>query len=350
MKKNKILLGTILYCWSILGCSCQRSSYEKTFPMVQDLYASQMSFNEVIKVGDIYKLDNYFILRNIHDNAEYFFYVYSYPEFKYLYSFCRRGNGANEYLMPTVIKNMPGNQFAFRDHATDTYATFLVTDSIATLINQERIPPTDGRFCWEINYVSDEQYVLKRNNSKQSSRELWDLKRNLMLDELPNTFDLANKMRENYYTEFDDYWISVSDSFFAFAYFFIDRIEFGKVEGKKLKLNHFVGTTKTPEFYLFTNTMSGGKFKYNVDNNIVHYETLVSTPHNVYGLYAGIPWGEMEKIHSSLIEVYNWEGTPIKLLKLNESISSFVVDEKNELIYGINPDSHEDAILVFNYN
>ena len=64
----------------------------------------------------------------------------------WLYSFGHKGNGRNEYLMPTVIKNMPSNQFAFRDHATDNYATFLLTDSTAILLNETKHPVSDGRF------------------------------------------------------------------------------------------------------------------------------------------------------------------------------------------------------------
>ena len=61
-----------------------------------------------------------------------------------------------------------------------------------------------------------------------------------------------------------------------------------------------------PDFYLFTESGSSGKYPYNVDNNIVYYETLSSTSQGVYALYFGMPWGEMGKRHSSQIEVYDW--------------------------------------------
>lgn len=331
--------------------SCQPGSVcEKKFYSEQKVFAVQIPINEIIKIGNIYKLENYFILRDVQSNAKFNFYVYSYPEFKFLYSFCPKGNGAEEYLMPTVIKNTKGNLFSFRDHGTDKYVSYQLNDTCATLLNEFQLLPYNDRFFWEINYICDGKYVLKNCNSKQSSRDLWNLKENIRLDTLRNTFDLAAKMKKNYFTEFDDVWISATNYNVAFAYFFIDRIEFGVVEGENMRLINNAGESLAPDFYLFNKKTISGKYKYNVDNNIVYYEDLASTVKSVYGLYAGIPWGDLEKMHSSLIEVYDWKGNPIKLLKLNESIASMTIDEVEKKIYGINPDSNEDSILMFSYD
>ena len=333
---------------NMISCK-QEKVVEKHFVESQTLQPSLKKFQEIIKVGNIYSTDDYMVLRDAYDNATDFFYVYSRSDLEFLYSFGHRGNGRNEYLLPTVIENMPGNQFAFRDHATDTYATFLLTDSTAVLLSETRHPVTDGRFFWEINYVGNQQYFLKRSNSRLSTRELWNIDDYLLLDKLPNTFDLADELGDAYYTEFDDCWLSASKNSFAVAYFFINRIEFGRVEDGKLKLNGFVGAVEAPDFYLFGESKLGGKYKYNVENNIVYYEALTSTTEGVYALYSGIPWGDLEKQHSSIIEFYDWNGKAVKQFILEEAISDLVVDEKNKLIYGINLDTHEDAILVFNY-
>lgn len=331
-------------------CSCrQEVSVEKDFAVSQTLRPSLKNFQEIIKVGHIYATADYMVLHNVYDNATDFFYVYSRPELDFLYSFGHRGNGRNEYMMPVVIENMPGNRFAFRDHATDAYATFLLTDSAAVLSDEVRHPVTDGRFFWEINYVADGQYLLKRSSSSLSARELWDLDDYLLLDELPNTFRLKEELGDAYSTEFDDCWLSVSQNCFATAYFFINRLEFGRVENDSLKLNSFVGVADAPDFHLLGNARSGGKYEYDVEHNMVHYEALTSTSEGVYALYAGVPWGELDKRHSSVIEFYHWDGKPVKRFRLEEPVSDIVVDEARKLIYGINLDLHEDAILVFDY-
>ena len=68
---------------------------------------------------------------------------------------------------------------------------------------------------------------------------------------------------------------------------------------------------------------------------MVHYEALTSTSEGVYALYAGVPWGELDKRHSSVIEFYHWDGKPVKRFLLEEPVSDIVVDEARKLIYGI---------------
>lgn len=347
MKTRYCFWGIILF---LLVTSCNNpEAYIKQFPEEQSLNADRIPINEIIKLGNIYKTKDYFIIRDIQTNAQYNFYVYSFPAFKFLYSFAPTGNGPEEYLMPTVVKNMPDNLFSFRDHATDKYVSYLLTDSCAIKKEEFYFPGIDGRFFWEINYINPNQYIAKRNNSKLSTRELWNIKQKQLLDTLPNTFNLQADLGDDYYTEFDDVWITAYGNKFASAYFFIDRIELGEIKNNKLHATSAIGTNRPPKFYLFNQNTWGSKYKYNVDNNIVHYEDLNCTESYIYGLHSGIPWGETEKIHSSAIEVYDWQGNPVKRLLLNQNISSLIVDETHKCIYGINPEQCEDAILKFCY-
>lgn len=322
----------------------------KHFPEKVHLTAAVIPINEIVKMGNIYKTENYFIIRDVQPNAKYNFYVYSFPSFHFLYSFAPVGNGPEEYLMPTVIKNMPGDVFAFRDHATDRFVSYQLTDSCAAKLDEFHFSETDGRFCWEINYIDSNLYIVKRSNSRLSTRELWNIKQKERLDTLPNTFNLLADLGDDYYTEFDDVWISACGNKFASAYYFIDRIELGEIRGNKFYATKAIGTNIPPKFYLFNRKNWKSKYKYNVDNNVVHYEDLKCTEFNIYGLYAGIPWGDVETKHSSVIEVYDWQGNPVKLYLLDKNISTFIVDEVHECIYGINMEQCEDAILKFPYN
>lgn len=194
--------------------------YKNDFSLTEDVTADTLSFNEIIKVGGIHKIDRFIILRDIQNNLSNFFYVYSFPDLTYLYSFCPKGIGPDEYLMPTVVKNMPDNKFMIRDHATDVISIFELTDNGAILIEKYDFPPQDGRYCWELNHITDSCFLLKRNDAKISIRELWNLKKQKQLDAIPNTFNLVEDMGKDYHIEFDDCWISASDTTFAFAYFF----------------------------------------------------------------------------------------------------------------------------------
>ena len=320
----------------------------KHFPAVCILYPHEAPIGQVIKMGGIWQTDDYLILQNVYDGADSLFYVYSKADsLRYLYAFCPRGNGPGEYLMPAVIRNLPGNRFAFRDHATDTYAFFQLTDTAARLEKAARHPLPDGFCPWEMNYAGHDRYLLKRSNGRRAARELWSLTDGFArLDTLPNTFaSLPQELGDDYYPEFDDCWLAVSDTLFAAAYFLIDRIEFGKIKGDSLVLTASTGVSRAPEFYLYTDTPAQGEYEYNVENNQVHYEALAATPRGVYALYAEVPWGDLEPVHSMQIEHYGWDGQARTLFMFPKSISAFVVDEKRRCIYGINPDTHEDAIL-----
>lgn len=333
----------------ILGFfSCQhQETIHKSFPVSVDVSPELIPINEIFKIGDIYKSDDYIILRNIDRNAEFLFYVYSYPEFNYLYSFCPYGNGPEEFLMPTVIKNTPQNFFSFRDHATDRWATYQLTDNAACLVHSFHFKPDETHFFWEMNYVDEGLYLLKRCNSKSSYRELWNLASKTQLSSISNTFDLEKEMGNEYYTEFDDYWISVHSNKMAFAYFFINRIEFGEINRDKLEITNHVGANNPPRFYTFKKGRSGGKYEYNVDYNTVYYESMACSENYVYALFANKPWGDQEKEHSSIIEIYDWQGTPQKQIKLEQAISSFVVDKNERILYAINSDQYEDRILKY---
>lgn len=342
------LLIVLSVCLSI---SCDdRVVYKNNFPLTDNVIADTLSFNEIIKVGGIHKTDSFIVLRDVQENLINFFYVYSFPDLTYLYSFCPKGNGPNEYLMPTVVKNMPNNKFMIRDHSSDVIATYELTDSTAILVDSYDFPPQDGLYCWELNQIADSCYLLKRNNAQISARELWNLKAQKQLDMIPNTFDLKEEMGKDYHIEFDDCWISASDTTFAFAYFFINRIEYGRIIDNKIQLDGFVGVDETPDFYLYGESKINNKYEYNVDNNIVYYEDLYVGPSRIYALYSGIPWGDAEMEHSSIIEIYDRAGTPVKQLNLNCPLSTFIVDEASKSIYGINLEALDGAVIKYNYN
>lgn len=346
MKIKMIFFACFVFVFVFYSCKDKDASV-KTFSSSLFLRADSILINEVIKFGDIYKLDDYILIRDAYENNIDFFYVYSFPEFGFLYSFAKKGNGPDEYLMPTVIKNMPGNSFGFRDHFSDKIAIYEITDTLALLKNSFDVLPQSNRFFWEINYINDSLFLLKNtDNNKWSRRELWNLKEKKIIDSIPNTFDLEKKLGKDYFSIFDDYWIASKNNKFVFGYFFIDLLELGTIENNKINIKQSIGAKTPPKFFLYKETR-GGKYQHNVENNIVYNGFITCTNDYIYALYAGFSWGEQEEIHSQLIEVYDWNGGRQKLLKLDQAISHFIVDEESKTLYGFNTIDSEDFILRF---
>ncbi len=338
-----------LFCGLLLAglFSCRRDAVTNGyFENVRQVRAESVPIGKVIRLEGIYKTENYIVLRDGSETAEDLFQVYSCPDFEFLYSFGRRGKGPDEYLMPTVVKGMPGDRFAFRDHATDRFATYELTDTGASLIRSFIYKPEGTRFFWEINRLEDSLYLLKRRDDRWSRREVWSADFRRLVDSLPNTFDLNRTMGDDYFSDFDDCWIAGCGNRFACAYFFIDRIEFGHVSGGKPVLDTFAGVERAPDFYRFDRTTSGVP---NVMKNPVYYENLAAGETRVYALYAGIPWKEADENHSSKVEVYDWNGTPVMLLELDRALSHFIVDEKRGTIYGFDVSRSPDSLIRYVY-
>lgn len=346
--KKPITLQKLLLACAVLCCGCNGGKVAKEFPIVKELRAEFIPHDQILQTTDLIKLDDFVILRNGSEHVEDFFFVYSYPEWKFLYSFAKYGRGPHEYLFPNVIvKNTPGNLISFKDHATDLVATYEVTPAEAVLKESRPFPSKDSRFFWEMNYMEDSLYLVKHQDDRKGARELWDIRSRVLVDSLANAFpDLPAEMGRNYYTLFDDYLISACGNRFAIGYSLIDRIEFGSVDRKRMRIDARVGMESPPQFYSYGHDET---HNFKIDKNTVFYENLYTTDRNVYALYANKRMDETEQHHSSQLEVYAWDATPVALYHLEYPVASFFVDEAERTIYGINPSLFDDRIIRYSY-
>lgn len=331
-----------------VSCAAEDKA-DKVFDVEKTAEAEYIPVNELLEINNIVKLDDYLILQNGSEGVEDFFFVYSYPEIEFLYSFAKRGRGPNEYFFPAVIKNTPGNILGFRDHATDNLVFYEITDSGAVLRRTIPFKSEDSfRFFWEINQVNDSVILTKHQGYNTGATELWDVARCELVDSLPNTFEkLRHRLGKSYYTIFDDYFLVVEGDRFAQAYFMIDRIEFGNIDDNgHLSIVSAVGTDTPPDFYLYRRNETT---EFNVDRNIVYYENLVAGDEYVYALYSGDRLDDTEKNHSSKIEIYDWEGTPRALLHLDVPVAWYTVDEDSRTIYAVSPTVSEESILKYSF-
>lgn len=346
----KIFKYAVVALFASLPVSCADGDRaDKVFGREITVEAEYIPVNELLEINNIVKLDDYLILQNGSEGVEDFFFVYSYPEIEFLYSFAKRGRGPNEYFLPAVIKNTPGNILGFRDHATDNIAFYDITDSGATLMRTIPFKSEDSfRFFWEINYVSDSVILTKHQGYKTGATESWNVDSCELVDSLPNTFEkLRHRLGKSYYTIFDDYFLVAGGDRFAQAYLMIDRIEFGNIDDNgRMSIVSSVGTDTAPDFYLYRRNEIT---EFNVDRNIVYYENLVAGDEYVYALYSGDRLDDTEKNHSSEIEIYDWEGAPCALLHLDVPVAWFTVDEESRTIYAVSPSVPEENILKYSF-
>lgn len=341
-----LLIFIILAFLALVSCG-KGVNQEKSFGKVSSISADTARIGQLLQANNLALLDDYLVLQNGSDGVEDFYFVYSYPGLGFLYSFGKRGRGPGEYMMPAIIKNTPGNVLGFRDHATDAIVFYEIKDSGAELVSSKILrSPDSDRFFWEINVMEDSTLLVKHQGDKKGATELWSAASGIV-DSLPNTFaKLPRKLGKDYFTIFDDYLISAKGDRFALAYNMIDRIEFGEVRDGKLLIDSSVGADSTPDFHLYGDD---SETEFSVDRNIIHYENLYAGNDYVYALYSGKRMDETEERHSSLIEIYSWDGTPVELLDLETPIAYIAVDENSRTVYGINPDMSDEMILVYRF-
>ena len=345
-------ISLLTICLFVLLCfSCNDTEYvEKKFPLFQELKANEVHINEIFKLWEIYKLKNYIIFRDGSENCNVFFYVYKYPEFKFLYSFAQKGQGPGEYRSPSIIRDTRDNFFSFRDY--QTFVTYQLSDSSSTIINSSKIPTLESGFLLTgITQVDDSLFLAKPQSNRWTRRELINLYTQEILDDIPNTFNLEKKLGKEYYTTFEESLVVSNNKRFVYGYLLIDLIEFGLIKNNKIVITNRVGMKKPPNFYLYgAGGMQGRKYEFNVQHNIVYYNDIQCGNNYVYALYANIPMGDLKNEQAFFIEVYTWDGNPVALLKLDKGISNFVVDEEMQTIYGFDVNFNEDYLYSFKFN
>lgn len=350
----KLYIIGAIFLTLITACTHKQSSdatnsNDVNFKEKVSLTADSAAIDVVIKPGNIYRADPYIIVSDASESVDNHFAVFD-KDLKYLYSFCRYGQGADECIMPTVAKNMPAGQFLVRDHANNRYYRYELSDSGAVMTESFRVPDmNDYESLWEINHLHDNVYAVKGVAPKKAVRRIMDFAKGYALDSIPPTFDLPSIMGRDYYTEFDDCWLVSNGERFACAYYFIDCIEFGRIDNDRMIVEKKVGCDTPPEFHRFTDEVLTGKYKYNVDYNIVYYEWLFCTDKTVYASYFGEPWGDI-KNHSSRILSYSVDGSAEIEYSINVPLSSFIVLEDTGRIIGVNADRSDDSFYVYDYN
>lgn len=344
------LLFLPLFVISLVFGGCNRKNdalgVDVEFPETLALSSEERPMNVVIKSGSIYLCGDYVVVYDRFENAEFHYAVFN-RELEYLYSFCRKGIGPEECLIPTMVKDVDSNICFLRDHGNDNFYKYLLTDSGASFLGNAKLPSSETDFPFEINQLDDNRLLLKSTSYNKVRRQLWDFDKKEILDVLPPSFDYEERLGNKYHPEYDDFWLVADGENFMSAYFFADCIEFGTIDNDKLKIDKYVGSLDSKDLYWYEDEPKTPEFEYNVDYNTVYYESVATGLDSFWVAYAGVRWGDL-KAHSKIIERYSLDGSPEVKYELSEAVESFIVLDNPDRIIGINPDQNEDNFLVYN--
>lgn len=334
-----------------LSCS-QQNKYQqailfsqKDFDVTQSLTGSTMSFDStVMKPIKLQVYDSLLITINV--GEEKLFHIYNLKSGKKIGERISVGQGPDEMLQPDFIKN--SNKFIrIFDMGNSTLSEYNINEFIDNLnpISRRKIKLNQQIFT-EVSlfnqdiisfaYGADHPF-LKFNSNGEKIGEFGDYP--------ISNISYTNKEKTDAY-QFT--FTSNSTDKIAICYSWTDLIEIYNKEGDLQKRIH-----GPAQFFPF--------FKEFHDGNMIiarpekgkqrdAYFNPVSVGDDFFVLFNGkLVDEEGYSTLSNQIYVFGWDGTPKRILSLDQGIFTFTVDKENKKIYGIS-DNPEFHIVEFTYD
>lgn len=339
MQKNIIISTFLLLAFS---CSTNNSErFSKAFPETIKLTAEKVKINEVINPVLILLLDDYLVVQNeYHFNMDCFF-VYSLDTFDFLFSFGRLGQGPGEYIAPRLVQNSQGNILSVFDQASRRIDNFQITDTKPILLNEMRIKDARREPFQELSWLNDSIIILLSHDYALLS---YNINKNQFIDTLRFNTDIRSKLGAGHTSFLESFHFGNYNNQIVVGHNFIDKLSIGSIYNGKFTFNN--------------KNLTSVNVSSTVLNNRVHYLFVAGTSNYIFAQYYGLPFRQMQPFPVNIgrrnlnfyIEVYDWNLSPVALLKFDNAMLRFAVDEKRKKILTWNPLEDFDYLLVYRYN
>ncbi len=348
MKKAAFLFP--IFCITAILAACGgNKTAEDTFarPVVLDAPDS-IAINQIL-APLIWRTveDKVVILSQKTDSA---FFVYRLPGFEYLYSFGAKGEGPDDFSYPYLrtqdVSTLP---FYLEDLNKGNRYTYLISDRGAKKTGERK-----GKLYNVLFYVNDS--VTFQSNSDYSGEYLKSYCRTITKNEatidslIPLSYYKSFKV-----SHFDGGGIGISGRYYNDPQFVYNNgrlvILYGDVRRTdvydisadgKITLKQSFGDSSTSEqinAMNLENTQSGESY-YGIQGTEKHIYVLS-------GDYRKEEEGR--KLLKSYVEVYDWDGNPVKKFDLGGAFNRFLVDEPHGKIFCYDSSQDFEQVFVYDY-
>lgn len=332
MKKTTLalMITTILY-----SCSSNKKTekdYFSSFPKTETI-----QFKEIVefKKGVPQKLmviDSNLIISNNYSNVSHFFYNYSLKDNKYKKKYFKKGRGPNEILSSNggVINNE--NLFVYDVTIKKIVSTDL-SIALDTITKKLKFKEKHLKNYYdEISFINNKTFLATGVENSQNKASLVDLSTENIVR---NFGEYKNKPSKIPLDAFKDAYTSYiylrpSGGKFVIPYRYTDLIEI-----YNLKDSSFV-TRQGPKVFNPDFEVKGRQGNFYMSKTKKTRKAFVSgmvTDEYIYLLFSGHLRTEENWSFGKSIYVYDWDGNPIKEIKLDRYIYTFTVTNDNKEIY-----------------
>jgi hypothetical protein len=313
MKKYLLLLVFIV---SLNACN----NSEKPVIEEKKLTASKILSNKVFSPDFMIRINDKLVISS--SLSDTMLYIYSLPSLKYLNGFGTKGQGPEDFQLFPMFCESPNSSVYIWGYNSITIKKFIIDNNgypiLENLIELPKYESFNNMHILNdsvfIYYLPDQLKIVK-----------FDLKNNENLDVIQMKKDDHNE--SFFYINRGS--IAANDSFLLYGYLFKKQIDIYRIQDfgiQKKNVGNYkfqrpvLGDFNTPVYY--KKIIAGQKFFYALCNENLNKEVIM--------------------------EVYNYDGLPVKRFTFDIPPQLFVIDEEHGAIYGYNGE-YEDYLLYYKF-
>ena len=138
--------------------SCNKNQeriLNNNFIQQDSLVATKIPIKEILNPVNMVLLKDYIVIQNEYLADENCFFIYQKGgDYNFLFSFGRLGQGAEEFIAPSIVNNNVDNELSILDNARNVIRKYSVTSRSAEKIQEIKLKDIAYPFQ-ELSYVND---------------------------------------------------------------------------------------------------------------------------------------------------------------------------------------------------
>lgn len=348
-----VFLKIICVAWSLMSCkdevNVKLSSNPhlfSTFPKTEELL-----FKEIIEYKEgipqrFFLIDSTLIINNFNKNIKYFFYNYHLNTGEFSKGYVAKGRGPNEAI-GGFCSGIHNDTLWLFDATLKKVLFMTIADALHENNIDISIYPLDKNY-YKIALIENLQVLVNGDwNSKFKIQKI-DLRTNKNIYEFGEFIgEIVNVPMEGLKDAYQAFiYTKPSSEKMALAYRFTDVLEIYDLQNTD-NYKMIQGPAGFDINLNFNTSRGYAYFAKDKDTRKAFIAGSVTSKY-IYLAYSGQIREDEDWNNAKYIHIYDWDGNPIKQLKLDRYITSFVVSGDNKIIYAF--DSHNGFIVESKLN
>ncbi len=310
------------------------------FAMRDDAFGETIELTGTpVEVDDIFKvsgteafcIDTLLVMYNRQRADGRFLSVYALPSLRFITSLGTFGRGPGEFNAPTLVR-------AEDDPRALGYVIDVFSGQMSALTPEFTLEPIENPLPAKYREYTSEKMYTARNTDEMIFSHASGVMRyrsddSLSADHTSRLFNLSLRRVAPGVSYIGALGVDYEQERFAYAYKFVKRIVFGDFDGNTRALQW-----GKAERDLETDASNRTGSVAPIDTNTTHYWKIYTTSKHVYVSYSGRSPVDVYNATRRgepryfFIEVFDWNGNPVKRYKLDD-YGFFAVDEERNTLY-----------------